>query len=196
LTPGDAFRQAHGGNSIGDFLKAMVSSLRVLKAAPKPASYDGLLHLANAPSADDSKKVVDGWRVVETDGAGALPAECFVAANRFCVRPGYEAAFEARWAQRESNLRELPGLKSFTMLLKDPGAEPPHGAAETDECNYMSFTIWADREAFAGWRSSQSFKDAHSAGPPRAASELAPWTKPPTLAFWDGVLEITAPQGA
>ena len=39
---GDAFKEAHGGTSIGAFLKAMVSSLKVLKGPPSPIFFDGL----------------------------------------------------------------------------------------------------------------------------------------------------------
>ena len=34
---GDAFREAHGGTSVGAFVSTMVSSIRILKGAPKPA---------------------------------------------------------------------------------------------------------------------------------------------------------------
>jgi heme-degrading monooxygenase HmoA len=40
---GDAFKEAHGGTSIGAFVSTMVSSVRVMRGAPKPAFYDGLL---------------------------------------------------------------------------------------------------------------------------------------------------------
>merc|ERR1719163_836430 len=99
----------------------MISSLRVLKGAPSPVFYDGLLHLAAPPSEDPSKPVEGGWRVVEADGKNLLEGECFVAANRFAVRPGAEAAFEERWSKRDSALAELPGFKSFTMLRRDGG---------------------------------------------------------------------------
>merc|ERR1711869_27505 len=115
----------------GAFLKAMVSSLKVLKGPPSPI---------------------------------------FFAANRFTVREGAEAAFEERWAKRDSGLADLPGFKSFTMLRRDAktkGHAEEKGAADKfgDDFNYMSFTVWEDREAFMGWRDSQSFKDAHSSGP-------------------------------
>ena len=60
-------------------------------------------------------------------------AENFVAANRFTVRPGAEAAFEERWAQRDSGLSKLPGFKSFTMLRRDAktkGHAEEKGAAD------------------------------------------------------------------
>mmetsp|Transcript_17906 Transcript_17906/g.55068 ORF Transcript_17906/g.55068 Transcript_17906/m.55068 type:complete len:334 (+) Transcript_17906:148-1149(+) len=200
---GDAFKEAHGGTSIAAFLKAMVSSLRVLKGAPSPVFYDGLLHLAAPPSADPAKAVEGGWRVVEADGKNLLEGECFVAANRFAVRPGAEAAFEERWAQRDSSLAELPGFKSFTMLRRDGGGGTGHGAAKEgagdafgDDFNYMSFTIWENKEAFGGWRNSQSFKDAHSSGPKKEAGAPPPWVRPPSVAFWEGVLELTCAEGA
>lgn len=200
---GSAFREAHGGTSIGAFLKTMVGSLKVLKGPPSPIFFDGLLHLAAPPQQKGA--VEGGWRVVEADGKNLLEAENFVAANRFTVRPGAEAQFEARWAKRDSNLAALPGFKSFTMLRRDAknrahnekaGAPDKFG----DDFNYMSFTVWADKEAFMGWRNSQSFKDAHSSGPKKDKEEGAtgppPWTKPPSVFFWEGVLELTGADGA
>ena len=199
---GDAFVEAHGGKGIGNFLKAIVSSLQVLKGAPTPVFYDGLLHLANPPTND--KKVEGGWRVVDADGVNQLDAECFVAANKFKIRKGAEAAFEERWRTREGSLTDLPGFKSFTMLRHDGNNfdKDPLG----DDFNYMSFTVWQDKKSFNGWRNSQSFKDAHGGGakkqkqeenaPDDKPKELPPWVRPPQVEFWEGVLELTNPQGA
>ena len=199
---GDAFKEAHGGTSIGAFLKAMVSSLKVLKGPPSPIFFDGLLHLAAPPKTVG--EVEGGWRVVEADGKNLLEAENFVAANRFTVREGAEAAFEERWAKRDSGLADLPGFKSFTMLRRDAktkGHSEKRGEADKfgDDFNYMSFTVWENREAFMGWRNSQSFKDAHSSGPKKdegAAKQPPPWVKPPSVVFWEGVLELTGADGA
>ena len=199
---GDAFKEAHGGTSIGAFLKAMVSSLKVLKGPPSPIFFDGLLHLAAPPKTVG--EVEGGWRVVEAGGKNLLEAENFVAANRFTVRPGAEAAFEERWAKRDSGLSKLPGFKSFTMLRRDSGMKghsEKKGAADKfgDDFNYMSFTVWENREAFMGWRNSQSFKDAHSSGPKKdagAPKQPPPWVKPPSVVFWEGVLELTGADGA
>ena len=68
-----------------------------------------------------------------------------------------------------------------------------------DDFNYMSFTVWEDRDAFMGWRNSQSFKDAHSSGPKKeegAPKQPPPWVKPPSVVFWEGVLELTGADGA
>ena len=64
-------------------------------------------------------ETVDGWRVVEADGVNLLPPEAFVASNHFAVNPGFEAAFEQRWAGRESSLKECEGFVAFQMLRRD-----------------------------------------------------------------------------
>lgn len=194
---GDAFKEAHGGTSIGAFLTAMVSSLQVLKGAPSPAFYDGILHLSNPPVPDATKKIENGWRVVEADGVTLLPAECFIAANRFAVRPGAEAQFEERWSKRDSALAEMPGFKSFTMLRRDGSIQNDPMA---DDFQYMSFTIWQDKASFMNWRNSQSFKDAHSGGGANAKKgetgmAQKPWIRPPTVAFWEGILELSCDDG-
>ena len=40
----------------------------------------------------------------------------FIAMNRFKVRHGYEAEFEAMWAKRQSRLREMKGFCEFRLL--------------------------------------------------------------------------------
>ena len=90
------------------------------------------------------------------------------------------------------------------MLRRDAktkGHAEEKGAADKfgDDFNYMSFTVWEDREAFMGWRNSQSFKDAHSSGPKKdegAPKQPPPWVKPPSVVFWEGVLELTGADGA
>ena len=58
---GDAFKEAHGGTSIGAFLTTMVRSAMVLRGAPRPAFYDGLYVLAAKPKS--LPETVDGWRL-------------------------------------------------------------------------------------------------------------------------------------
>lgn len=118
---GEAFKEAHGGTSIGAFVKTMISSAMVLKGAPRPAFYDGLLQQSTKP--ESLPAIVDGWRSVEADGVNTLPAECFVACNQFFVPPENAAAFEQRWANRESKLQEFDGFISFSMLRRDGQAK-------------------------------------------------------------------------
>jgi len=201
---GEAFKEAHGGTSLTAFIGAMVSSLRVLKGAPRPAFYDGLLMQSTVPATVPT--TVDGWRAdVEADGVASLPAECFVAMNKFVVLPGQEAAFEQRWAARKSQLSKCDGFVSFSMLRRDAKAKG-HGVAplSEDEPNYTSCTIWRDRAAFDAWRSGQAFGQAHGQKPASSAGgdaaeapKPAPmWARPPSPVFYEGVLVISSPEGA
>lgn len=206
---GNAFKEAHGGTSIGAFLSTMISSLRVLKGAPRPVFFDGLMQLSTVPdSLPDTK---DGWRVVEADGVNKLPAEAFIAMNRFSVLPEMAAAFEQRWAKRESKLEECDGFVSFAMLRRDNSAKG-HGVAKPvdGEPNYQSCTVWKDKASFMKWRDSQQFKSAHAdAVKPAGAPSGAPsgekpagggppmmWSAPPKPAFFDGILVLSSKEGA
>jgi len=46
---------------------------------------------------------------------GLLKRDRYVATNRFAVRQGKGAKFEARWANRKSRLSELEGFKYFHL---------------------------------------------------------------------------------
>ena len=115
---GNAFKEAHGKTSIGSFLSTMMSSLRILRGAPQPAFYDGLLVQSTAP--DFLPETVDGWRNVEVPADGrTLPVECFVACNQFFVPHENAAAFEQRWKTRDSQLSLCAGFVAFSMLRRD-----------------------------------------------------------------------------
>lgn len=203
---GEAFKEAHGGTSIGAFLGTMVNSLRVLRGAPRPAFYDGLLVQSTVPQ--DVPETVDGWREVDANGIDTLPAECFVACNQFYVPNENRVAFEQRWAQRVSKLQECDGFVAFTMLRRD-GSAKGHGTSPltSDEPTYVSTTIWKDRASFDAWRTGSAFQKAHGGGDDKKkqdggsdtgdAKPPAPlWSKPPTPVFYEGTLVITSKDGA
>lgn len=198
---GSAFKEAHGGTSIRAFVSTMVSSLRVLRGAPRPAFYDGLLQQSTSPEA--APELVDGWRSVEADGETVLPAECFVACNQFFVPPENAAAFEKRWADRESKLSECDGFVSFSMLRRD-GQAKGHGtvAMKDTEPSYLSTTIWRDQKAFDDWRKGQAFRQAHGqedkkdGEKPQKPPGGPQWSKPPQPVFYEGTLVITSTDGA
>ena len=187
LRRGDAFREAHGGTSIGAFVSTMVNSMRTLKGKPSPAFYDGLLHIGSGP--------LDlATRGASVDADVLLPAECFVACNTFFVREDARDQFEQRWASRESKLNECDGFVSFTMLRRDGKAK--------DEHNYMSCTIWRDRAAFDAWRKSQQFAQAHGGSsqpaqrPDKAMGGGPPmFERPPRPILYEGVLRISSAEG-
>merc|ERR1711871_309505 len=141
-------------------------------------------------------------RQVEADGVNCLPAECFVACNNFAVRPGFEAAFEQRWASRESALKECDGFIAFTMCRRDAKAKG-HGTSplKEGEANYMSTTLWKDRASFDKWRNGQAFGKAHGEGKSKPADGGAPkpppmWVRPPSPVFYEAKLVISSPEGA
>lgn len=193
----------------------MVNSALVLRGAPRPAFYDGILVQAIVP--ESIPETVDGWRNIKADGIETLPTECFVACNQFHVPTENAAAFEQRWANRESQLAECDGFVSFSMLRRD-GQAKGHGTVEMDasEPTYVSTTIWKDRSSFESWKNGNAFRQAHGGGsgnpasgkPPKAEGETqkeedtkppsppAPlWSRPPKPVFYEGVLVISSQQG-
>ena len=92
--------------------------------------------------------------------AAAPTAERYVVQNRFRVKQGREAAFEKRWADRESRLGTLPGFRFFCMLRRVDDAGPP----PVDDVNYVSCTVWETVSNFDAWRKGDAFKEAHGGG--------------------------------
>lgn len=76
----------------------------------------------------------------------------YLTMNRFKVKPGQEAAFEAVWTGRETRLPEVAGFVAF-HLLKGP---------ERDGYRlYASHTMWQSEAAFSDWTKSEAFRAAH-----------------------------------
>lgn len=78
----------------------------------------------------------------------------YLAMNRFSILKGQEEAFETVWRERESQLSDVPGFKTF-HLLKGAFDE------KTGTTLYASHTVWADREDFVNWTKSEHFRAAH-----------------------------------
>ena len=76
----------------------------------------------------------------------------FIAMNRFAVRKGAEANFEAVWLGRDTHLGGVPGFLEF-RLLKGPERE--------DHVLYSSHTLWRSRADFEAWTRSEAFRAAH-----------------------------------
>ncbi|MDT8344664.1 MAG: antibiotic biosynthesis monooxygenase [Thermohalobaculum sp.] len=77
----------------------------------------------------------------------------FVAMNRFRIVPGREAAFEAVWTGRTSQLDAVPGFRAFHLL------RGPRTAAQS---LYCSHSTWESRAAFDAWTRSEAFRRAHA----------------------------------
>jgi len=201
---GDAFKEAHGGTSIGAFVSTMINSALVLQGPPRPAFYDGLLVQGNEP--ESVPETEDGWRKIDFPqlGAETLPAECFVACNQFYIPEDNAVAFEQMWANRKSKLKECDGFVAFSMLRRD-GSAKGHGTVPVNdkEPTYVSTTIWRDRAAFDAWRTGDAFKVAHgqkktgekeTQKPQAAPAPL--WSMPPKPVFYEGTLVISSKEGA
>ena len=76
----------------------------------------------------------------------------FIAMNRFKVIKGEEASFEDLWLKRDSHLNTVPGFVEFHML---------RGPEREDHVLYSSHTVWASKEAFSAWTTSEQFRAAH-----------------------------------
>lgn len=76
----------------------------------------------------------------------------YLTMNRFKVKPGQEAAFEAVWKSRDSQLPEVPGFISFHLMK---------GPSTADYTLYASHTAWDNEASFTAWTKSEAFRAAH-----------------------------------
>ena len=72
--------------------------------------------------------------------------------NRFRIHAGREPDFEKVWAERDSQLDQVPGFVEFRLL---------RGATEDEITTYLSHSVWASRDAFEEWTRSDAFRHAH-----------------------------------
>jgi heme-degrading monooxygenase HmoA len=101
----------------------------------------------------------------------------YLTMNRFKVKLGQEAAFEAVWTGRDSHLTRVNGFKSFN-LLKGP---------EKDGYRlYASHTAWESEDAFRDWTRSDAFRMAHRS----AGGHGDMYLGPPELELFESVQSI------
>lgn len=99
----------------------------------------------------------------------------FIAMNRFRIRPGHEADFEAVWRERDSYLDGVPGFRQFELL---------RGPQRDDHTLYASHTLWESRQAFEDWTRSEAFRAAHRS----AGEDKGMYLGPPEFEGFDVVL--------
>ena len=151
--------------------------------------WEGLLPVSAPVGASAGGQTA--WREVEADGVSMLDGECFVAMNRFSVAPGSEAAFEERFASRESTLDTYDGFKGFLLLRRD-GDDP-------DGYTHSTWSVWRDRAAFDAWKGSEGpgggKPKADAAGAAAGGSPPSLYTRPPTPTFYEGILMLESGVG-
>ena len=121
-----------------------------------------------------------------------LSAERYVVQNRFKVKKGREAAFEKRWADRESRLGNLDGFRFFCMLRRVDDADA------ADDVNYVSATVWETKANFDAWKKGDAFKEAHGGGAVAGVAGMLVATLQntkgkPKVAAWEGLLPLGLP---
>jgi len=195
---GDAFKEAHGGGTIGGVASMLLATARNTKGKPKPAYWEGLLPttIEGTPPSDG-----EGWRAVEVEEGMTLPTDCFIAMNRFSVRPGMGGAFETRFASRESSLKEYDGFVGFLLFRRNGNKKPDDGGEPDDGCTHSTFSVWKDRDAFAEWRADSASKaKAKPKGegkgdPPGKGGPPNIYTRPPVPSFYEGILALESAPG-
>ena len=148
--------------------------------APRGASTRTLLRAATVEAAPAAT------------GAARLKPERYVVQNRFKVKKGREAAFEKRWADRESRLGNLDGFRFFCMLRR------VDDAAAADDVNYVSATVWETKANFDAWKKGDAFKEAHGGGTVAGVAGMLVATLQntkgkPKVAAWEGLLPLGLP---
>ena len=76
----------------------------------------------------------------------------YLAMNRFKIVKGREADFEKIWRERDTQLEEVDGFETFSLI---------RGNIEEDYTLYASHTIWKSQEHFTNWTKSEAFRLAH-----------------------------------
>jgi heme-degrading monooxygenase HmoA len=208
---GDAFKEAHGGGTVGGVASMLLATAMNTKGKPVPAYWGGLLPVSSGPGAPPSDG--EGWRSVVADGETMLDKEVFLAMNRFSVKEGSEGTFEQRFANRDSILTEFDGFKGFLLLRRDGGKRPRDGDVADDGYTHSTWSVWKDRASFEAWRASEkkpskpdaadASSDASSSsssssssappGPPAGRPNI--FTKPPVASFYEGILTLESAVG-
>jgi len=193
---GDAFKEAHGGGTVAGVASMLLATAKNTYGKPKPAYWRGLLPttVPGAAPADG-----EGWGRVAADGKSMLDRECFVAMNRFSVVAGKEAAFEEKFAARESALAEYDGFKGFLLFRRDGGKKPGDGGAPDDGFTHSTFSVWAAQENFDAWmadsKKNAGSKDAGGGGGGGGGKPPPIYSRPPVPAFYEGLLVLESPEG-
>ena len=102
----------------------------------------------------------------------------YLTMNRFKVKLGREAAFEAVWTGRDSHLKEVPGFLAFHLMK---------GPERSDHRLYASHTLWDSEAAFTAWTKSEAFRSAHRG----AGAHGDIYLGPPELEIFEAVQVIT-----
>ena len=180
---GEAFKEAHGGGGIMDFVQLLTTALFILNGKPNPAFYDAV-HPKVSPSVlvdfkDLRPPAESGWRVVEADGVNVLPPDLVVVQDRYAVGNEGRAAFESSAAGAGQS--SMPGFFcSFVQRRDAPKAD--------DGANYILTSLWRSIEAYKGAL-------GESGGGSAAAAGLGLGLEPTATVLYDAKLALLSSSG-
>ena len=95
----------------------------------------------------------------------------YIVMNQFTLAPGMGEKFEARWAERNSHLKAVPGFMRFRLL-------------KGDDTHYSSYVEWESEAHFEAWTTSEAFRQAHANAAPKEI-----FAGPPRLQCWEVIRE-------
>jgi heme-degrading monooxygenase HmoA len=193
---GDAFKEAHGGTSIGAFVSTIVNSAIILRGAPRPAFYDALFLQSNQTPQVTTVVIDGGWRKdVKADGIHILPAECFVSWQKYFIARDKAALFEKEWKEKDNLNKAQPGFVMRSLMRRD-GQAKGHGIQEltANEPTYVVCTIFQDRESYETCMTAAAA--AATSNTSRCSIDSSLYSREPEQVFYEGALVISSKDGA
>jgi len=192
---GPAFKDAHGGGTIGGIFSAIVGALTELKGAPKPAFFEAIAPITVDKAS--SAIVLTGRDITGkpiADGKEKLPAECFVSMNRMVAKPGKEGDLEKYWAERESTLAQYPGFVGFAFLRRDADGKKKGDFAD-DKFTHTTCTIWASQDYFSKWREAHyaDWEKRQAKGESNGFKDFL--AESPEPIYWEGTQVLSMDKG-
>lgn len=186
---GEAFKEAHGGGGIMDFVQLLSTALFILNGKPNPAFYDGLIPQVSSFSNSDLgiQPNENGWRDFGdlADGEHCLPADVIVVQDKFVVKDDSKSSFEEVWSSRESALKGYSGFVGFLLQRRD-------ALKADDKFNYIATTMWKDMNSFDGFKKAMIENAAQGKGGKSTADMLL---QPPKIILYEGKLALLSSAG-
>lgn len=178
---GEAFKEAHGGGGIVDFMQLIGTALFILDGSPKPAFYDALC-LERGEILNFATD--NGWRNIKADGENLIDPDIFAVQIGFAIKSGSEIKFEQAFAKRENPMRGAPGFVGFSLLRRD-------ATKADDGCNYVYHSMWTSQKAFEDWRQTDAYKQSEA----NKGEYTSLYEEKPKLSFYQGKLALSNPNG-
>ena len=172
---GEAFKEAHGGGGIMDFMKLLSTALFILNGGPKPAFYDGLLLEASKLSSMSSSSLGfegdNGWRSIAADGENFINPDLFVVSKKYSVKQPVD--FEQAYSKKQRGAQDFEGLLGALLQRRDADKSD-------DGFNYISTFFFKNKEAYEKYN--QAFVGT--------SNEEEKYTDKITSVFYEGKLAL------